>query len=106
MKSEESFHSDVKSVVKKPRRRLKDVDLSKISQKMANILEREINLLFDESLFASLSETSHKKFLSYLKLLPELQDAELEAFNSMSDEELAKRLNLNSKKEPKDEQSD
>lgn len=68
--------------------RIKNVDLSKISKKMQVILENEINLIFVESRAGSIGEISHKKFLNYLKFLPELRKAEDEDLENLTDEEL------------------
>lgn len=90
MNQEETVENSQEVPLKPPRRRLRPTDLSKVSQKMQMILEREINRLFDESATEELSENSHKKFLNYLKFLPDLRKQEDEDLENLSDEELNK----------------
>lgn len=55
---------------------------------MQVILENEINLIYVEARSGGLAEYSHKKFLNYLKFLPELRKAEDDDLNDLTDEEL------------------
>jgi DNA phosphorothioation-dependent restriction protein DptG len=82
-----------KNAPSKVYKRVKDVDLSKIGQKMQMILEREINLILDESRLGKLSDLSHRKFLNYLKFLPEIKKQEDEFLSDLPEEELEKLLN-------------
>lgn len=78
-------------------RRISPVDLDKIGQKLLNVLQREANILLDRSWREKLSADDSKSLVNYLKLLKEFQSFELEALESLTDEELAERAKTNQK---------
>lgn len=81
----------------KPKRESVDPDFSlvsttleELSNKAQEILRREILNLMGESTGGKLSPTSSASLVSYIKLLGELRDKELEDLSKLGDDHLRK----------------
>lgn len=65
-----------------------DTDIATLLDKTLEILKREIKHLMIDSSVGKLNKDSSTALVSYLKLLKELRESELEVLDGMSDDEL------------------
>lgn len=79
-----------KQEVTEPDFSLVSTTLEELSNKAQEILRREILNLMGESTGGKLSPTSSTSLVSYIKLLGELRDKELEDLSKLGDDHLRK----------------